>query len=209
MKLQAPLLVFARGARSGRRGLTFLELTVVMAISLVAVSIFSTTVVATARQRAIDRERSIAAEAARSAVERMRNENFLDVFALYNADPDDDPGGPGTAPGHRIAVPGLRPLTSSQDGMIGEIIFPAVELDGVGGLPSTGPVAATNSWELREDIEDPGLGMPRDLNGDLAIDSANHADDYVMLPVLVRLEWNGATGDAQFRNYTMLIQFDS
>ena len=130
-----------RGGRFGRRGLTFLELTVVMAISLVAVSIFSTTVVATARQRAIDRERSIAAEAARSIVERMRNENFLDIFALYNADPNDDPGGPGTAPGHRIAVPGLRAQTSSQDGMIGEIIFPAVELDGGGGLP----VHRTNS----------------------------------------------------------------
>jgi len=47
---------------------------------------------------------------------------------------------------------------------------------------------------LREDIEDPLLGLPRDLNGDGIIDSENHAKDFVVLPVRVRVRWRGVTG---------------
>ena len=50
-------------------------------------------------------------------------------------------------------------------------------------------------WQLREDVVDASVGMPRDLNADGAVDAFDHADDYVLLPVSVRLEWRDASGD--------------
>jgi hypothetical protein len=37
--------------------------------------------------------------------------------------------------------------------------------------------------------------MPRDLTADNKIDGADHASDYFVLPVRVRLEWKGASGN--------------
>ena len=60
-------------------------------------------------------------------------------------------------------------------------------------------------YALREDIKDASLGMPRDLNGDGVIDSENHAGDYVLLPVKVRIDWKGITGERSFEVCTVLL----
>ena len=73
-------------------------------------------------------------------------------------------------------MPGVSPRVGDPDGMAGEVIFPG------GG------------FVLREDVTDRQLGMPRDLNGDGAWDGVNHADDYTVLPVAVRVRWTGAGG---------------
>ena len=52
---------------------------------------------------------------------------------------------------------------------------------------------------------DAQLGMPRDLNGDGAIDSENHAKDYLLLPVCIRIEWRGLTGDREYELHTVLL----
>jgi hypothetical protein len=48
--------------------------------------------------------------------------------------------------------------------------------------------------------------MPRDLNGDGVIDALNHADDYLILPVTLRLEWRGAAGNARQDYHTVLTR---
>jgi len=106
--------------------MTFLELLVVMAIMAVAVTMLTSMVVHTSRQRAINRENAIAANAARTKVELMRNEDFRDIYALFNADPADDPGGAGTAPGDAFDVPGLTPLDTDPDGLAGEVFLPVI-----------------------------------------------------------------------------------
>ena len=193
-----PRIGHAYRARRSRSGMTMLELTVAMVIATVAVSIFSGTVVATARQRGIHRERAIAADAARSMLEIMRNQPFSEIYARFNENPDDDPAGPGTAPRHRFVVEGLTPEPGVFDGMAGQIEFPTVDVSAF---------AAIEAWELREDVVNRSLGMPRDLNGDLLIDSLDHADDYRLLPVSVRVRWNGAGGVTEIRKHTMLIEF--
>ena len=117
----------AGSSRARRKaGVTLLELIVVMAVLTVAVTMFTSMVVHTTRQRGINRENAIASNAARTIIERMRNEDFREVFALYNPDPSDDPGGAGTAPGNLFAVIGLTPLAQDLDGFAGEIHLPVI-----------------------------------------------------------------------------------
>ena len=75
------------------------------------------------------------------------------------------------------------------DGLAGQVIFPTRV-----GFPGA----------LREDVVDAKLGMPRDLDGDGVIDTANHAGNYRLLPVIVRVRWRGATGNASAELRTML-----
>ncbi len=63
---------------------------------------------------------------------------------------------------------------------------------------------AGSGVELREDLDLPELGMPRDLNGDGIVDSADHSADYRLLPVLLRLEWRGQSGHRQSEVRTIL-----
>lgn len=179
----------------------------VLTIALVTVQIFSSTVVATARQRAIHRENAAAIGAARTALEVLRDEPFGNVFALYNADPGDDPGGPGTAPGANFPVPRLERAARAGTVPLGEIVFPALGKKGgkLGKLLGGGD--AEGKQELREDYEDRAIGMPRDLNGDGKIDKKDHAEDYVMLPVLVRVTWVGVAGPREVELHSILTDY--
>jgi hypothetical protein len=165
-----------------------------MTILLVAMLLFSSAVSGLAKQRAVNRETGLAVAAARNMLERLRSEDFSRVFALYNADPLDDPGGPGTAGGSRFAVQGLDDAPDALAGLQGEILFPTV-VDMVGGL------------QLREDVDVRALGMPRDLSGDGVIDDQDHAGSYFILPVQVRVRWRGVTGIRQYEMATQLCLY--
>lgn len=178
----------ARGsAGSARSAFSLVELVVVLAIMTVAMAMFAQTIASSARLDPVAVESATAAEAARSTLEKMRNHPFAERFALYNDDPDDDPGGPGSAPGSRFNVPGLMPL--AVDGFVGQIIFP------------------TFKNQLREDVDDDNLGMPRDLSGDGVIDAADHAQDCLILPVKIRLDWTSKTGSGGKRTFSMFTMF--
>lgn len=206
-----------------RTGLTVIELTVVMTILAVSVSIFSGMVVTTARQRAINRENAVAAEGARFVIESMHNMPFGDVFATYNSWPDDDPDGEGTAPGHRFAVAGLTPIETSPDGLHGTIYFPCAMVTppapeggvggglGGGGLLGGGkaPPPPEPEMYLCEDFVDETMGMPRDLNGDSMVDALDHSSDYVLLPVRIEVEWAGTVGARTLKIDTMLTRMVS
>lgn len=220
-------------ARRRVRGTTIIELMVVFSVMLVAVSIFYQMVLSTKRLRILNHENAVAIEAARAVVERMRNEDFEQVFALYNADPADDPAGPGTAPGHRFQVESLDPLPAAADGCVGEVELPAElvqpppaggggggagpqigglvggGLAGGGGAGGGAGAAAVPDWQVREDFVDARLGMPRDLNGDSVIDAQDHSEDYLILPVRVRMRWQGVFGERTLDLYTMVGEFRS
>ena len=155
-----------------------------MAFLLVATLGFSQALVAGMRLADSTRERALAVQAARQCIEELEDETFAQVFARYNANAADDPGGAGTAPGASFTVEGLTPLVDDADGKVGEIVFP---VDGT---------------QLSENVDLPELGMPRDLNGDG--DSLDDATvGYELLPVLVRVEWRaqGAPMKVELRTY--------
>jgi type II secretory pathway pseudopilin PulG len=180
-----------------RGGFTLLEVAVATLVLLVAVGGLSSAVVSARQLARANEETAIADAAARATAESLQDRlvdvAFRDIFASFNADPGDDPGGPGTAPGKDFAVRGLSVRPDDPDGFVGEIRFPAVDL-GAGDLA------------LREDFDDPSLGMPRDLNGDGDQDGADHSDDYVILPVTVRLEWKGVSGNRFLEVDLLLVE---
>src|SRR5205085_8105191 len=139
------------------------------------------------KTREVDR----ATQAARQILERIEATAFADRFRSFNADPTDDPGGAGTAPGANFAVTGLSALPGDADGFPGQVIFPTLA-----GFP----------LQLREDVAMPELGMPRDLNGDGIVDGANHAVDYKLLPVIVRIPWRGVGGAGTVEVKSMLAR---
>lgn len=160
-------------AAAASAGFSIIEVMLVLTLLTVGIGMFAGTLGSVMGLGPSLRESARAVEAARSVVESMRAQPFEQLWALYNADPADDPGGAGTAPGAGFAMPGLAPIPGDADGLVGSVIFPEV-----GG-------------ELREDSADADLGMPRDLNLDGLVDAGDHAADYRALPVHVRVEWKG------------------
>jgi len=203
-----------RGVRANS-GLSLIEIVVALSVLVVAASIFCQTLISTARMRHLNRENALAADAARVTLERMRNEPFLEIYRDYNEDPKDDPGGNGTGPGNRFEVAGLQPLDDAPQGKVGSIVFPTmavqVSAPAGGGGKKFGGVSLgsppVTEWHLREDVVDAGLGMPRDLNGNNVIDTADHSKDYLVLPVRVRIEWKSTTGARRFELITQLGDF--
>jgi hypothetical protein len=170
--------------------MTLVELTVAVALLSVGMVGFLEALVTGLRLSTVLREQALAQAGARSIIETLRGTPISQVFATYNADPGDDPGGANTAPGQNLAVLGLQARTTDADGRVALISFPT---NGVGA-------AAT----LSENVVDARFGTPRDLNGDGAIDANNHSNDYKLLPVVVRLEWRGPAGDGQLEMRTLL-----
>lgn len=173
------------------------ELAIALPIVLIAFGMFVHMLSAGTALRWSATEEWAAGSAAQNVLEEMRNEDFRQLFALYNADAFDDPGGLGTAPGNRFAVPGLDALESDPQGMVGEVLLPTWNA-GSEVVPL---------WELREDLLVEALGMPRDLNGDILLDEQDHAGDYTILPIMVRLRWRGRHGPRELRMHSMLSEF--
>jgi hypothetical protein len=163
-----------------------------ISVLLVGVLGFSRTLVGASKSAQKTREMERATQTARQMIERIEAEAFADRFRSFNGDAADDPGVAGTAPGANFAVQGLSALPGDPDGKPGEIIFPVQN-----GAPAI----------LREDADMPSLGMPRDLNGDGIVDAANHATNYKLLPVIVRVRWRSANGPGQFELKTMLANY--
>ena len=180
-------------AREKRRGLTLVEVVCALAVLLIGVLGFSQAVVSALQANVTVRESTLATQAARRQLETIQATGFGQAFAIFNADPTDDPGGIGTSPGAGFAVRGLQAVPGDADGFAGEILFPTAA-----GAPGI----------LRENAGDPALGMPRDLDGDGVVDGVDHADDYQLLPVVVRVTWRGTRGRGRVELKTLLGEFD-
>ena len=173
-----------------------LEIVMAMPVVLIALGMLVQMMATGGGLRDAGREDGIASTAAQTAIEEMRNERFRDILPLYNSDPLDDPGGPGTAPGSTFDVRGLTALDPNLPDVIGEILLPTW---------NAGSEVAP-SWQVREDVANPLLGMPRDLTGDAVIDELDHANDYTLMPVTVVLRWRGKLGPRELQLSTVLAE---
>lgn len=178
-RLDRGLTPAKRRLRRSERGWSMLESMLAMSLLTIAVVGVGAVITTSVTLVAVSRETALAMEATRQAVECMvRSAEFENLFALYNGSAQDDPPGL-VAPGPCFEVEGLNPDTPNGSGAVGEIFFPAS-----GSSPTL----------LSETLFDSELGMPRDLNGDGAIDTLNHASDYNLLPVRVQVRWKGVAG---------------
>jgi len=167
-----------RNLPAREHGLTLLEVVLSVGVFSVAALGLASSMYANSQLNRANRENTLAECAARGMIESMRNEEFAEIFARFNGDPNDDPEGIGTAPGPDFPVPGLIAPAGDPDGRPGRIDFPSV------------------NGQLREDVSIPDLQMPRDLNGDQVIDGFNHAGDYRFLPVTITIQWQ-SPGDSR------------
>ena len=142
-----------------------IEMSVAAVVLTVALCGLSGSMVSSVALDRVNHETALAEAAVRGTMEKISGTDFTETFARFNADPADDPGGAATAPGATFAVKGLR---GDAGALPGRITFPV-------GAPGV----------LREDAVDAALGMPRDLNGDGAVDAADHSANYRLLPVRV------------------------
>jgi len=169
--------------------MSILEVLIAFTVLMGGLLGFARALVSTMGASTTSHEATLGREAARRMLEDLRSQAFAEVFVRFNDDPQDDPGGVGTAPGKNFAVDGLTAWSGDPDGLAGEILF---------------PVNVATPGVLREDVNLPRLGMPRDLTGEGVIDAADHSGDYLLLPVVVRVEWRSAAGRGRVELRTML-----
>ncbi|MBL4771845.1 MAG: hypothetical protein JKY61_12070 [Planctomycetes bacterium] len=177
-------------------GMTLIEVAVALPIVLVALGMFLQMLTAGLGIRTTSGETWAASCAGQDVLELMRNQAFSELFVAYNADPMDDPGGPGTAPGSSFSVPGLAVRRDDLDGFVGEVILPFWNAG-----TDLAPV-----WQVREDMVQEDLGLPRDLNADSIVDAFDHAGDFTILPVMVRLRWRSKWGPRVMTLSTVLSE---
>ncbi|MFT4538543.1 MAG: type II secretory pathway pseudopilin PulG [Planctomycetota bacterium] len=168
-------------------GFTLVEVIVGGSVLVTAVLLTMGSILSSIGANAITRESAVASAAAQTMLEELRQEEFTDLFVLYNADPSDDPNGSGTAPGNSFDVDGLTARAGDLDGAVGEIIFPATDVS-----PAV----------LRENLDDPFGSL--DLSGDGVVDGLDHSEDYVLLPVQINVIWSGAGGDGETQLITLV-----
>jgi type II secretory pathway pseudopilin PulG len=160
--------------------MTLLELTMVLSILVVGFLTLSQAIVASMRVTRTNRESALATDGLRSMAELLQgDQEFATLFQRYNGTPGDF-AGPGAEPGDAFDVPGLQAAADDPDGRVGEIVFPVT------------PVAGAE--QLHETLVDPELGMPRDLDGDGFLTAGDKSGSYRLLPVLLRLSWQGNNG---------------
>lgn len=181
----------SKAARS-RAGFGLLDVMAAAVVLTVTIAGVSGSILVAMSQNRLNRDTAVAQQAARQLLERMESRPFNEVFAAYNASVADDAGLTQPAQGAAFDVPGLEPLAGDPDGRCGRILFPTTVVGAV--------------EQLREDAVDAALGMPRDLNGLGGIDGLDHAADYRVLPVRVRVEWRTAGRARVLDLETMLCQ---
>lgn len=172
--------------RRNEAGFSLIETMIVLGTVTLTILGVITAHITCARLGQTNHETQAAAQRIRTVMEEISATDINEVPATYDNVPANDPAGAGTAPGHAFLSTALR---SNNSGDRGSIEMP-VNSDG----------------EVREDLNIPALGMPRDLNGDGSIDSANHASDFHVLPVIVRLKWAGISGNREMRLMTILAR---
>ena len=167
--------------RFRRAAFTLVEVCIAAAVLAVAISGLVGSLLAGMTLERVNRESAIAQEAALRALERLQGVPFREIFANYDDWTGDDAGLLVPARGPNFPVRGLSPQDGDLDGACGEVWFPTVVVDLVP--------------QLREDVIDPALGMPRDLDSDGVVDALDHAGNFRLLPVRVRVQWRGVSGD--------------
>jgi len=178
--------------RHHRAAFSMLEVVIAIVVLLVAALGVSKAILSSGRAEQMTRESDRATQAARRVLESIQAEPFAEAFRRYNSIPGDDPGGAGTAPGSNFTVAGLTAADNDADGFPGQVIFPSV-------------TAAPGA--LREDAVDLALGVPRDLDGNGVIDAADHANDYLLLPVRVVVRWRSAAGPGVAELRTLIANY--
>ena len=182
-----PADIHRRAPRRAARGTTLIEVAIAASVMVIGLLGFMQVIAMSVGSSSANRQADLATQAAREVIEQIQAANFATLQTTYGVPPG------GAVPGNGFNVPGLDPDPSDPDGMVGEILLPLV--------------VANGAVQVRENLQRPEIGMPRDLNGDGAVDGLDHSVDKRVLPVLVRLRWRGATGISRMEFRTLVAPY--
>jgi len=176
-----------RAARRGRAGFGLVDICVALVILAGSLGILVGTVVSGIRMSRSDEDLAQANQALRMTLARFNALTPQQVFAICNTDQSDDLDGYTSADYLGVAP---HTLTDRHGAALSiAITFPTA--DGAPGV-------------VREDLDLPALGLPRDLNADGVIDSNDHSGDFVLLPVALTLDWESSAGPQHVQMATIL-----
>ncbi len=174
-------------SRPWRGGFTLIEVVITAAVLFIGLLAMTSTSWVVHSLRGTHADKQVAHQALQGVVE--------DLYALSEIAREDEDGwaptildrfGGAGNPGPNFNVRGLDPWP---------------------GEASVGTVTIVTD-ETATDIDlGVALGMPRDLNGDGAVNDTNVGDDAVLLPVIVQLRWRGEAGNRQLRQSIYLLAY--
>ena len=167
-------------------GSSLIEVLVAVAVTMVGFLAFGRSMTESLQLGEQNRQIGLATAAAQRAVEELYAADFAQVFALYNAEPSDDPDGSGTGPGAQFVAEGLVGANGAD--ALGTISF---------------PVAANAPGELREDLNLAKF-QPFDVDLDGVTDANDHSADYQVLPVRVQIQWMDGRAQRELTVETIL-----
>jgi len=168
-----------RADGSVRRAAGIALVEILVSLTLLAVGMLSliATLVQNSRLQRATHEKHLAVVGAESILEDMRRADYGDLISTY---------GSGGTPGCDFDITGLNPRSSDADGHVGHLSFILDET-------ATDPIAAR-------------FGLPRDLNGDGDATDVSVAASYRLLPVRIRIEWDGVSGASSLEFHALLTQ---
>lgn len=184
---------FHGGARSAPRAdAGFSIVTTAVSVAIVAIGILATigSMTSSAQSTRTTSEFEIARRAVARRVELLKAAKFEDVVRCFDDDPGNDPLPAGSAPGKYFAVPDLAPPAGVDPAQMGWVELPLMDVAG--------------AMQVREDLDLPQFGMPRDLSADGVVDANDHTDTYKLLPVGVHVVWKGVDGNSSLRTTLLL-----
>lgn len=182
-----------RGTRR-QAGFSFIEVVVAGCVLVIAILGHIASVVGQHRTNRVAEEAAVAAETLGRFVERMRADpDWNGLYARLR--PLSAESASDTALAHVGPDPSLptHPATAYYtDFVVPSSLGSATFLVQVPRVPNPGGQHA-----LRENAVAPRYGLPADLNGDSVVNGGSRANDYLALPVVVRIRWGRGQGDLQ------------
>ncbi|MEZ6015366.1 MAG: type II secretion system protein [Planctomycetota bacterium] len=176
-----------KAVRGRRSGFTLIEVVITAAVLFIGLLAMTSTSWVVHSLRGTYADKQLAHQGMQGVIE--------DLYALSESARDSEDGwattilerfGVGGAPGPTFNLRGLDPWPG--EATVGRVTIVTDETQTDAGLGAT-------------------LGMPRDLNGDSAVNDVDVSDDAVLLPVIVELRWRGEAGNRQMRQCIYLLAY--
>ncbi len=200
--LRRPRARAACRARGSERGMGLIEVALALLVIAVATLGSVSWTLSGMSLEAENRERADAHDAMRVLFEELQAVPFEEVFARFNADPADDPDGEGTARGGLFSIEPNR-----KDGFLD----PARVAGGSTVAYRSNPLEVRVEFpvdafgQLDESAQGADWGgRAWDLDGNGAVETGGGSTGYVLLPVRIRIRWQGHRGTRSVEHVRLL-----
>lgn len=170
-----------------RAGFSLVDVCLSMALLVIGLGVLIGSTFSAMKLDQVNASTALASQALRGLCEEMQAmpiDEVLDSYVVH--DDEDEPTRATKLARLRMRDPQLADRAGKEP--VARARFP---LDGDGRT-------------LREDLDLPEFGLPRDLDGDGAIDGADKRAAFRLLPVVLELDWEGPSGPQHLSLSTVL-----